>query len=402
MKIGTALLALFIFAGTAFAQSDWPRWRGPDANGSSPEIVNPAALAPQPRVVWKASLGTGFSSPSVKDGLLYCAGNAGGVDTVTCLDFGTGRKVWSFSYPCAEGSYPGPKATPTVDGGLVFTLSREGHLFALDARTGKVRWARHLVKDFGAGRQQYDFSGSPVVMDNLLILNAGRSGMALDKTTGQKVWGSGGTSGSGGQGGYAAPVIASIGGAPTAVILGWRAVFGVSPRTGAVQWSFDWENESDVNAADPVVFGDKVFVSSAYWKGCALYDVSGPAPSMVWKSQALASHFSSFILRDGFLYGVDGDARMPRVGSLRCVDVQTGKAAWSAPLGFGSLIAAGDTLVVLTSTGTIVAADISPAAYVERGRGSLPRDQYWTPPSLANGRLFIRNLSGDLFAVDVK
>ena len=393
-----SLLAALAPQAAGSQSADWPRWRGPDGNGiSTAEVVNPAALSPQPKVVWKVPLGIGFSSAAVKDGLLYCMGNLDGEDTVSCLDAETGRKVWSYSYRCAQGSYPGPKATPTVDGGLVYTLSREGHLFALEASTGKVRWARHLVKDFGIAIPDYDFAGSTVVSGDLLILNAGRSGLALDKKTGVRAWASGS-----GPGGYATPVLAEMGGKLAAVIFGWRAVFGVAVRTGAVAWTFDWGTGSDVNAADPVVVGETVFVSSAYRKGCALYDVSGPAPVARWKSQAFGAHFSSFVMLDGYLYGVDGDARMPNAGSLQCVELQTGELAWKAPLGFGSLIAARDTLVILTSAGTIVAADASPKAYTERGRGSLPKDVYWTPPALAQGRLFIRGLRGDLLAIDVK
>lgn len=394
--VAATLLASLCIAETAFAQ-DWPQWRGPDANGIARESFDPATLSPAPKVLWKASLGAGYSSPSVKDGLVYCMGNTGEKDVVTCREAETGRQVWSFTYACAEGSYPGPKATPTVDGVTVYTLSREGHLFALDAKTGQVRWARNLVKDFGVSEQTYDFSSSPVIFEDLLILNAGHSGLALDKRTGAKAWG-----GASGPAGYATPVLARMGNELTAVIFGWGAVFGVVPRTGAVKWTFDWENHAHANAADPAVIGQTVFVSGAYGKGCALYDVSGLTPKEVWNSMALGSHFSPFIVKDGFLYGVDGDARTPGAGSLRCVDLTTGKAAWSAPLGFGSLIAAENLLVFLGSTGTIVTADASQSAYVERSRGSLPRNQYWTPPALANGRLFIRNLSGDLFAVDVR
>ena len=94
-------------------------------------------------------MGKGLSSVSVKGRYAYTLGNANGKDTVWCLEAETGKKVWSFSYDCGPGSYPGPRATPTVDGGVVYTLSREGHLFAFDAGNGKVRWRRHLVKDFG-------------------------------------------------------------------------------------------------------------------------------------------------------------------------------------------------------------------------------------------------------------
>ncbi len=359
--------------------------------------MNPKALAGQPKIAWKASLGTGFSSVAVAGSLVYGLGNAGGTDTVFCLNAGTGRIVWKYSYQCAQGSYPGPRATPTVHEGVVYTLSREGHLFALDAATGEVLWKKHLVDDLGIRPPGWDFAGSVVVAGDRLLLNAGRSGLALDRSTGATIWESGA-----GPGGYATPVLVDLARRPSAVIFGERAAYGVDAADGTVRWSFPWVTGSDVNAADPVVFTDRVFVASAYDKGCALYDVSGSQPAVVWRNNAFNTHFSSFVAMDGSLYGIDGDARVPNGGVLRCLNVRTGKTAWSAPVGFGSLIATRDHLVVLNSTGTIIVAEASSAGYRELARCSLPRNQYWTPPALAGGKLFVRNLTGDLFAIDVK
>ena len=392
------LLALLSAASAAAGTLDWPRWRGPDGTGIAPDSdVNPKALAGQPKIAWKASLGAGFSSVAVVGSLVYGLGNAGDTDTVFCLNADTGRIVWKHSYRCAQGSYPGPRATPTVHEGVVYTLSREGHLFALDAATGKVIWQKHLVDELGIQPPGWDFAGSVVVAGDRLVLNAGTSGLALDRSTGATLWESGS-----GPGGYATPVLAELAGRLSAVIFGERAAYGVDVADGTVRWSFPWVTGSDVNAADPVVFGDRVFVASAYDKGCALYDVSGSRPAVVWRNNAFETHFSSFVAMDGSLYGIDGDARVPNGGVLRCLDLRTGKTAWSEPVGFGSLIATRDHLVVLNSTGTIIVAEASSAGYRELARSSLPRNQYWTPPALAAGKLFVRNLTGDLFAIDVK
>jgi len=264
-------------------------------------------------------------------------------------------------------------------------------------KNGKVRWARHLVDAFGAEPPTWDFAGSPVVAGDRLILNAGQAGLALDKRTGARLWGSGR-----GPGGYAAPVLATLAGKPGVVIFGEEAVYGVDLASGSPLWSIDWRTGSNVNAADPVVFDGKVFVASAYNKGCAVFDVSQGRPRELWRNNLFETHFSSFVFLDGYLYGIDGDARRPGAGTLRCVQAATGKEAWSARLGFGSLIAAGGRLGVLNSSGTIVAAEATPSAFRELARSSLPRDQYWTPPILAGGRLFVRNLRGDLFAIDVR
>jgi outer membrane protein assembly factor BamB len=396
-----SLLTLFsLLALSSHAQSqDWPRWRGPAGNGVTSETQwNPKALAGPPKILWKASVGTGFSSTSINRPHLITVGNENGKDTIVCLDPETGKKLWSYSYPCGLGSYPGPRATPTVDGGTVYSLSREGHLFALNVDTGKVRWAKHLVQDFGAEPPTWDFAGSPVVAGDRLILNAGEAGLALDKNTGARLWGSGR-----GPGGYATPVLATFAGKPAAVIFGQDTVYGVDLASGTQLWSFQWITPGSlVNAADPVAFDGKVFVSSAYGKGCALFDVSKGRPVEVWRNSLFEAHFSSFVLLDGYLYGIDGDARQPGAGTLRCVEALSGKEAWNARLGFGSLIAAGGRLVMLSSAGTITVAEATPAGYRELAKTSLPRDQYWTPPALTGGRLYVRNLRGDLFAIDVR
>ena len=392
------LLAFLCAVAPAAQAADWPRWRGPDGSGTAPdEGVNPKAIAGQPKIAWKASLGTGFSSVAVSGSRVYAMGNTASTDTVFCLDADTGRIIWKHSYQCSQGSYPGPRATPTVHEGVVYTLSQEGHLFALDAATGKVRWQKHLADDLGIQPPGWNFAGSVVVAGDRLILNAGRSGLALNRTTGATIWESGS-----GPGGYATPVLAEFAGRPSAVIFGERAAYGVDTADGTVRWSFDWATGSDVNAADPVVLGDRVFVASAYDKGCAVYDVSGARPAVVWRNNAFQTHFSSFVALEGYLYGIDGDAREPAAGILKCLDARTGKAAWSSPSGFGSLIATREHLVVLNSTGTIIVAEASNAGYRELSRASLPRNQYWTPPALAGGKLYVRNLTGDLFAIDAR
>lgn len=387
---------LVALSGVGAQQLDWPRWRGPEGNGVSSETQwNPKAVNSRPKILWQASVGTGFSSLAVTGERVYTLGNGEEKDTVSCLEAGSGRKVWSHSYPCGQGSYPGPRATPAVDGDSVYTLSREGHLFRLDARTGRVLWSRHLVRDLGVSPPAWDFAGSPVVAGGTLVLNAGETGVALDKSSGDRLWGSGG------RGGYATPVLARLSGRPAVVLFGEDAVRGVELSRGKVLWTYPWQTGIDVNAADPLVTGDTVFVASAYGQGCALIDVAG-APRLLWKSQAFETHFSSFVLLDGFIYGIDGDARQPSAGTLRCLEVRTGREAWSAPLGFGSLIAAGRRLIVLTSAGTIVTVEADPAAFKEIARGSLPRSQYWTPPAFSRGILYVRNLVGDVYAVDMR
>ncbi|HKS35965.1 MAG TPA: PQQ-binding-like beta-propeller repeat protein, partial [Verrucomicrobiae bacterium] len=187
-----AFAALLWSVPSRVSALDWYRWRGPDANGISKETGWSTAWPSEgPKQLWKANVGTGFSSISISKGRAYTMGNRHDTETVYGLDADTGAVIWKHSYPCVadpnlyEG---GPNATPTVDGKVVYTFSRRGHVFALHAETGKVVWSRDLRTEIGLKLPEWGFSGSPLVQGQLLILNAGVGGTALDKETGKTVW----------------------------------------------------------------------------------------------------------------------------------------------------------------------------------------------------------------------
>ena len=391
-----ACLSFFLFpAGHVWG--DWPKWRGPDGNGTASETDwNPAALESGPDILWQASVGAGYSSLAISDGRVYTLGNKNGEDTVYCLDMLSGKVLWEYSYDCSSGQYPGPKATPAVDGNLVYTSSREGHLYCFNALSGDVVWFKHLVDDYRVRPPQWRFAGSPVVHGDLVILNAGPSGLALDKATGEKIWGSGRNGA-----GYATPVMYDHGDSPAVAIFSSNSISGVEVENGDVLWSYPWHTGSDVNASDPVIFRQYAFVASAYSKGSGKIDFSG-RPALVWESRYFQTHFSSFVLIEGYLYGNDGDARRPSSGKYRCVDFETGREMWSETLGFGSLIAVGEYLIMLNSLGTIVIAEATPDEFREVSRASLPRNQFWSPPAYSDQRLFVRNLRGDVFCIGLR
>ena len=179
-------IILIIFGSSSFHKNakadDWTSWRGPNGDGISLETDwDPGALSGDPRILWKVNVGFGFSSVSVKGKKLYTMGNIKDQDIVFCLDTESGKVIWTHSYQCTPGDYRGPRATPVVDEGYVYTLSREGHLHCLSAKNGKVRWKRHLADDFGVEIPSSGFSGSPVIDGDLLVLNAGKHGTVLNK-----------------------------------------------------------------------------------------------------------------------------------------------------------------------------------------------------------------------------
>jgi outer membrane protein assembly factor BamB len=399
VKLGAVLLlAFFVFLGMDIKEeSDWPRWRGSNGDGISPETGwNPKALSKGPRIVWKTNVDSGFSSVSIRGNSLYTMGNRKGQDVVYCLDVRTGKEIWSHSYPCSLGQYPGPRATPAIDGSFVYTLSQEGHLFCFNAENGKVKWQKNITREFGVSPPNWGFAGSPVIEGDLLILNAGVSGLALDKRTGEKVWLS-----KSGVGGYATPVVYRLDGTQYVAIFGRRALYGVELASGKQLWSFPWVTGHDVNAADPLVHGNRIFISSNYGVGCALIELQEKGPKLVWKNDKMNSHFSSFIYLDGYIYGNDGTASYRR-GTFRCLEFETGKEMWGENLGFGSLIATRDTLILFNDRGNLFIAEATPASYREISRAeSVLGSTCWTPPVLCRGRIYLRNSRGDLVCIDV-
>ena len=323
-------------------------------------------------------------------------GNKDKVDSVFCLNATTGDEIWHYSYPCGPGSTCfGPRATPTVDGNAVYTVSLEGHLFCLDAKSGTVKWEKNLISDLHAKNIGWGFSGSAVTDGNLLLVNAGLYGAALDKATGTPVWSSPADS----MGGYSTPVVFTCDGKACLAVFGQKAVYAVDLKSGKEMWSYKWETGFDVNAADPIVVKDRMFISSGYDRGCTLLEFTAASVKAAWENKSMRSHFNSCVVLNGFLYGIDGNNGK---GDLVCLDFATGQERWRSKIGFGSVTAADGKLIVLNEAGDLFVAQAVPEGYKElaSAKGVLPRT-CWTVPVLANGRLYCRNEKGDLVCLDV-
>jgi outer membrane protein assembly factor BamB len=321
---------------------------------------------------------------------------------VFSIDVSTGKVIWTHSYPCNEKvgikDYDGPFATPTVANGVVYTLSRKGDVFALDARDGKVIWKRNIVLEDGVRPPGFGgLAGSPLILGDKLILNGSPGGMALDAKTGKTLWKSGT-----GPGGHASPVPLQIGQKTYLAIHSPRALTIVDAADGKQLWTTERRQPIGVNAPDPVVEGTKVFVTAGRRFGGALFDVTGETTPL-WEQEGLSSHWHTSVLLNGFLYGPDGNnsegaGRSPT--SLRCVDWKTGEIKWTEPkLEFNGLISVGGKLLILTETGQLVLAEASPDAYKELGSAPVIEGRAFTAPAFANGRAFLRNTKGDVVCV---
>ncbi|OGV72903.1 MAG: hypothetical protein A3K19_15110 [Lentisphaerae bacterium RIFOXYB12_FULL_65_16] len=376
---------------------DWSGWRGPNGTGVTADSNwSPAKLNGKAEVVWRANVGDGYSAISVSGKNVFTMGNRDGNDVVCCLSGGSGEEVWTHSYPCAPGSYPGPRATPVIDDGRVYAFSREGQLFCLEVDTGKVVWQKHCARDLKAGAPQWGFASSPVIAGELVLVNAGDHGAAFNRKTGSVVWAS-----DGGIGNYSSAVLFSPGDKNQVAFFGKTDIQAMDLATGKKLWSFPWQTSYDVMAADPIVSGNRMFISSGYKKGGVMLDFAKGSPQEVWTAPNMGTQFSSCVLFEKHLYGIDGNAGS---GALRCLDFDSGKEKWSQNVGFGSLIIADGKLIVLNEAGRLFVAEASPTGYKELAHcEALPAKgaKCWTSPVLCKGRLFLRNSKGDVVSIDV-
>ena len=390
-------IAVSLVAGTVRGDgsADWPQFRGADQDGISKETLwNPKALASEVKVLWKAEVGAGYSSFAVKGDRVFTAGNRDNKDTIYALSVKTGAILWQYSYACAGGGYPGPRATPATDGVLVYAFSREGQLYCLDALTGALKWEKNLMKDCGAQNLKWGFSGSPVIKGDKLLVNAGQHGVVLNRYSGAVIWAS-----PPGTGGYAAPVVFNAGKGDRLALFGANAIYMVDLATGKSLWEFAWQTSYDVNAADPIYRDGRLFISSGYEKGCALIDVTGDEPRQLWSNKNIRSHIGTCVLIQGYLYGFDGNAGS---GQLKCVDFASGEVKWEAKIGFGALTAAGEYLIVLNESGTVFVIKASPAGYnLVSSATQILGKTCWISPVLCQGVLFCRNDKGNVVALDV-
>lgn len=398
LKRGAGWMVMAAAGGCLAA--DWPCWRGPERNGISGETgLNWQWDAAQPPVLWRASVGVGFSSFAVADGRAVTMGHADGNDAVFCFDAETGAVLWTHRYPCERQPLAyegGPGATPAIAGGRVYTFSKDGHLFCLDAADGHVVWSKTFPawkRREGDWKNTWRYAGSPLVLGGRLYMALGEAGAAFDAADGTPLWQS-----EDGHPGYSSPVpFAAPQDAKGALaFFSGRAVIGAEADTGRRLWEIPWRTEWDFNAADPVIRDGRLFVSSGNNTGCALYDIAGAPPREVWRNKHLKTPMSTAVLWEGYLYGFN-DA------DLTCVSWATGEQAWAdRSVRRGSLLIAEGRLLALSENGTLAVAPASPEGFTPTLRAPVLGGRCWTTPALADGRLFLRNAQGDVTCLNIR
>ena len=396
LKTIAALCTSLLVAGVA--SSDWPRYRGPTGDARSPETgLLTEWPADGPPELWRAELGDGYSGMAVSGGRLYTLFGSGRDEIALCLDATSGREIWRVRIDSnrRDDQGDGPRSTPTVDGDHVYVLGARGKLYALDVVTGATRWQVDLPEQFGALVPRWGVSSSPLVEDDLLIVDVGgRPGyslVAFDKLSGSVRWHANDD-----KPGYSTPLAITVGDQRQIVSFSGTELVSVAADNGDLLWRHPWTTSYDVNAAMPVFLPpNRIFISSSYDTGAAVLEIGPSSVREVWRSRVMKNHFNSSVLVDGYLYGFDN-------GTLKCLDPASGEERW-AKRGFakGSLLYADGHLVILSERGLLALADADSRQYTERARFQLFRTKTWTMPSLADGRLFVRD-QGELVALNLR
>ncbi len=438
--VGIVVVSFAVFCCASSAADfgeDWPQLLGPHANGTSTEtgLLDKWPVG-GPRMVWDKAVGAGYSAPSVRGNLLVLHHRLKDEEVVEAFEAATGKWVWRYGYVSKfvdpYGYNNGPRGTPLLTEDRCYTFGAEGKLLCLELKTGRRVWERDTGFEWTVPAAFFGVGSSPILEGGLLLVLVGgqpNSGMvAFDAQTGKTVWESVGQKNWAGvpmtgwpgerrvdwktyekQASYATPVAATIHGRRHVLCLMRQGLISLDPKTGAVQFSFWFRSQlnDSVNAMNPVVVEDLIFISGAYHKvGSVLLRVrpDGKSVEEIWRGTSLEQHWMTPIYHEGNLYAFSGrnepDAR------LRCVDFKTGKVLWDRDEGWpshstpqprvygrGSAILADGKLIVLGEGGLLGLFKPTPAKAEELARWQVPQLHHpcWAAPVLSNKKLYLRS-----------
>jgi outer membrane protein assembly factor BamB len=399
--------ALALSAAAALpAASDWPQFLGPTRNGvyDGPPLSESWGQG-GPKVVWRKQVGQGFAGPAVVGNRVLLFHRVGNEEVLESLDAATGNGVWRYAYPSRYrddfGFDEGPRAVPVISGGIVYTFGAEGQLHAVDLEKGTRVWSEDTMKRFGVPKGFFGAGGSPLVEGPRVIANVGgdKAGLvAFDAKTGKVAWTATDDDAS-----YSSGIAATIGGRRSAVFLTRDSLLGVDPANGSVQFQRRWlaRQAASVNAATPIVVGDEIFVSAEYGPGAGVLRVNGSQLTDVWASDdVLSNHYATSVFYQGHLYGYHG--RQEFGPSLRAVEFKTGTVKWSQDqFRAGSILLAGDRLLVIREGGELILAPATPKAFQPIARAQILSGVLRPYPALADGRLYVRN-ENTLLCLDLR
>ncbi len=406
-------------AGIGVSPDDWPQWRGPARNGTSPE----SGLLKQwpaggPKLLWQVNdIGDGYSTPVVVGNRIYLMSNRDMENEfVAALSTQDGKVIWTtrvgnVGNPNQNPPYPKARSTPTVDGNFIYALGSDGDIACLEAKSGKMRWSKNIRKEFGGTPGEWAYAESPLVDGDVVVVTPGGTEatlVALNKKTGALIWKSAVPGGE--PAGYASAIMVQGGGRKQYVQLLTKGLVGVDAKTGQFLWRYADAAKGPAQYFTPVGRGEYVY-AGALGVGGALVRLkpegSGVAAEQVYFTRGLPNGIGGAALVGDHLYGTEARQQ------LVAIEFTTGTVKWKSDnFGWASVAAADGHLYFHFMNGDMALVEASPEAFREKGRFTPPNqpkkkqvgqfpEASFAYPVIANGRLYIRDL-GTLWAYDIK
>ena len=384
---------------------EYPQFLGPSRNATVRGVrLEPDWSARPPKLIWRRPVGAGWSSFAVSRDAAITQEQRGEQEVVVRYDFRSGEEIWATGNPSHYDnpiSGEGPRATPTIVGDRVFSVGSTGILNCLDLETGERIWSRDFIEENDGEVPQWGVAGSPLVMDDIVVVNAGgtdgKSLVAYNRETGEIAW-----TGGGDKAAYSSPLMATLAGVKQIVIFNGSSVAGHDPLDGRVLWTHEWPRQQP-NVVQPVpISADGLIVSAGYGVGAKRFQIQRGAngkleATLVWENNRLKAKFANFVVHEGFIYGLDD-------GIMVCLDAATGERQWKrGRYGHGQMLLVEGLLLVQTEHGEMMLVEPNPEELRELGRLHLFDSKLWNSPALVGPYLLVRSdREAALFELAVK
>lgn len=395
MRAGLLFVVPFLLAG----QSDWPQFGGPNRDFTLPPGALPAEWPSSgPKIVWRRPLGEGYSGIAVSGDTLYTMYLRGNDDMTIAADTRSGKTLWEHvstrqtSRNLDYSSGKGPHTTPVVTGGRVFVVNTVGHVYALDAKSGKELWNVDLWKDATTTELDRGYAASPIAWKDTLLLPLGGKGkglVALRQKDGWQVWQRGDWTGT-----YSSPVLLDFAGSKQLLTFFGREIAGVDPDNGNPLWSHPHKTDYDLNVSPPLIGTDGIVViSSAYSGGSRAVQLSADGSrtraSEIWNQRRFRMHHHAGLRLGDVVYGSSGDFGP---APMTAVNVKDGRILWQdRAFGKAALVHSGDRTLLLSEDGELALVTLSPEGMKVLGRSTVLTSNAWTAPSVSGGVIYLRD-----------
>ncbi|HST20644.1 MAG TPA: PQQ-binding-like beta-propeller repeat protein [Blastocatellia bacterium] len=400
LKTALCLCFIAVVGEVSFAQ-EWPGWRGSNRDGAVLSFSAPKAWPDQLKVKWKMPVGIGHSSPVVAGRAVYVFSRQDEQEVVSAIDLDSGKLLWKDSYatpytmnPAAASHGKGPKSTPVLQGGKLYTLGISGILSCYDTRTGKLAWRKEFSKQFKATSPFYGTAMSPIVDNGLLIAHVGGHDagalMAFNAETGELKW-----SWKGDGPGYASPIAVELNGLRQIVTQTQKFIVGISASNGELIWQIPFETEYSQNSVTPVAYKNTLIFSGIDKGTMAVKIIKRDGKwttEQVWQNSQVSMYMNSPVINGDYLFGLSHK----RKGQFFCLDARTGETLWTSEGREGenaAMLSAGETLFLLTNDAELIVAKNNAKRFETLKKYTVAASPTWAHPAIIGNRILIKDAS---------